>query len=277
MIRRKHRKKHRRKPEPRIRVAPSPENESRVSLEVARANGILSSLTPANLLDSAYLVSAIYYHDGLLDTFNENKADADPADRIITHIVRGFGPRTKAAYIDLLRECCAWSFSELGPGRFLKPVDYAPLSHGRGVHPYAIDLFVPEGTLVRSATRGLVVVAESGWEPDRYFSTSTVRGGNTVIVFDPDRTRFLRYAHLEKALVTPGLAVESGEIIGIVGHTGFNAARHGHGRHLHFEINEYANGVVAALTNEELEALLDAASAACLAPAPSVALQTAPG
>jgi hypothetical protein len=29
-----------------------------------------------------------------------------------------------------------------------------PLAHGRGVHPYAIDLFVPEGTPVRSATGG---------------------------------------------------------------------------------------------------------------------------
>jgi murein DD-endopeptidase MepM/ murein hydrolase activator NlpD len=259
-VRHKHKKKHRRKPEPRIRVVPSAENEARISLEVAKAGAVLRALTPDNMLVSPYLVSAIYYHDGLLDSFNENKPDADPADRIVAHIVRGFGTRTKASYIDMLRQCCACSFSELGPGCFLKPVDYALLAHGRGIHPYAIDLFVPEGTPVRSATRGLVVIAESGWMPNQYFSTSTVRGGNSVIVFDPDRTRFLRYAHLEKACVTAGTFVENGDTIGSVGHTGFNASRKGHGRHLHFEINEYAKGIVAALPNEELEALLEATS-----------------
>ena len=276
MIRHKLKKKHRRKPEPRIKVIPSAEIEAHIALEVAKASAILRGLTSANLLDSSYLVSAIYYHDGLLDSFNENKSDADPADRIIAHILRSLPPQAKSNYIELLRTSCAWSFSELGPGRFLKPVDYAPINHGRGVHPYAIDLFVAEGSPVRSATRGLVILAESGWMANEWFSTSTVRGGNTVIIFDPDETRFLRYAHLERAFAKAGLFVETGDIIGFVGHTGFNASRQGHGHHLHFEINEYANGLVAALPNEELELLLDAASAACPAPFPSTALQTAP-
>ncbi len=277
MIRRKHKKKQRRKPEPRIRVVPSAENEARIALEVAKAQSIARSLTPANFLDSPYLVSAIYYHDGLLDTFNPNQADADPADRIIAHIVRGFTSRTKSSYIDLLRACCACSDSELGPGRFIKPVDFAPVAHGRGVHPYAIDLFAPEGSPVLSATRGLTVLAESGWAPNAYFSTSTVRGGNTVIVFDPDGVRFLRYAHLEKSLVIPGVFVEIGDVLGVIGHTGFNASRPGHGRHLHFEINEYASGVVAALPHDELEALLLASTATCPAPGPSIAPQIALG
>ncbi len=120
-----------------------------------------------------------------------------------------------------------------------------------------------------------MVLAESGWVAGDWFSTSTVRGGNTVIVFDPDQTRFLRYAHLKKALVTTGLLIEAGEEIGRVGHTGFNASRAGHGHHLHFEINEFLNGTVTALPHEELEALLEAVSAACRAPAPSTAPQTA--
>ena len=278
MIKRKRRKKHKRKPEPRIRVKPSPEIEERVSREVAKANLVMRGLTTESLLTSPYLVSAIYYHDGLLDTFDENKTGADPADRIVAHIVRAFNSQTKRNCIQLLRESCALSFSELGPGRFVVPVPYErPLAHGRAVHPYAIDLFTAEGTPVRSATRGLVVLAENDWQPNEWFSTSTVRGGNTVIVFDPDASRFLRYAHLERAVTQPGAFAEAGDIIGYVGHTGFNAARAGHGRHLHFEINEFHSGIVEALPNEELEALLEAASATCPEYAPPTAPQISQG
>ncbi len=276
MIKRKHRRKVIRKPEPRIKVVPSQAIEDRISREVADAAEILRNLTAANFLASPYLVSAVYYHDGLLDNFNENKTDADPADRIVAHVIRQLPAQTKPRFIDLLNQCCAFGFSELGSGRLVIPVPYEPLAHGRGVHPFAIDLFVPEGTPVRSASRGLVVLAENGWQPRQWFSTCTVRGGNTVIVFDPDRQRFFRYAHLEQAQAVSGLFVESGEVLGLVGHTGFNANRGGHGRHLHFEINEFAGGVVSALPNEELEALLEAASEACPECALSEDPQSAP-
>ncbi len=126
MSRRRHRKRHTREPEPRIRVKPSVENEARIALEVAKARQILRVLTPENLFLSPYLVSAIYYHDGLLDGFNANQTDADPADRIVAHIAESLGPQTKTVFIERLRECCAWSFSELGPGRFMNPVASEP-------------------------------------------------------------------------------------------------------------------------------------------------------
>ena len=133
------------------------------------------------------------------------------------------------------------------------------LYRGRGrrsTHPFAIDLFALEGSPVCSATRGLVVLAENGWRPGEWFSTSSVRGGNTVIVFDPDGRRFLRYAHLDSATAVTGLFVEASDVIGTVGHTGFNADRKGHGRHLHFEINEYDRGTVRAISRENLKLLL---------------------
>jgi murein DD-endopeptidase MepM/ murein hydrolase activator NlpD len=140
-------------------------------------------------------------------------------------------------------------------------VPYEPLGHSPNVHPFAIDLFVNEGSAVRSAWRGLVVLAEGGWRPLEWFSTSSVRGGNAVIVFDAGANRFYRYAHLESIYVSAGDFVEPGDQIGAVGHTGFNAARKGHGRHLHFEINEFdaRTSLVSAVGHDALEAMLEAA------------------
>ena len=276
MIKRKRRRKINRKPEPRIKVVPSASIEDRIAREAAKAGVVIRNTTAANLLDSSYLVSAVYYHDGIFDNFNENKTDADPADRIVAQVIRQLPPRFKPVFIGLLNQRCACQSSELSTGRLVIPVPYEPLGHSRAAHPFAIDLFVPEGTPVRSASHGLVVLAENGWQPHAWFSTCTVRGGNTVIVFDPDHQRFFRYAHLEQAQATPGLFVEAGDILGYVGHTGFNANRKGHGRHLHFEINEFASGIVTAVPNEELEALLESASAACPQCALSISPQTVP-
>ena len=111
--------------------------------------------------------------------------------------------------------------------------------------------------------RGVVILAESEWQSQQWFSTSSVRGGNSVILFHPDEAWFSRYAHLESVEVRAGSFVESGSVIGKVGHTGFNADRKGHGNHLHFEINEYDDrtGLVASISHDDVEALLD--SAAC--------------
>ena len=109
---------------------------------------------------------------------------------------------------------------------------------------------------VYSASAGIVVLAEGNWKPDQPFSTSSIRGGNSVIVFDPAENRFYRYCHLEKVLVIARTPVEAGQQIGAVGHTGFNASRPGHGGHLHFEINQYEDGTVHALTDKQLRAWL---------------------
>lgn len=53
--------------------------------------------------------------------------------------------------------------------------------------------------------------------------------------------RFYLYAHMESVSVTKGQYVRAGDIIGIVGHTGFTVKSNGGtGTHLHFEINHNA-------------------------------------
>lgn len=254
--------RHRPAPAPVLAVTPGRDIETEVIAEVARAENILNELTPDNALDSPYLISAVYYHDGIFDRFAHDRAEADPADRVVAHITRLLTPERKRAYVDMLR-AIARSHPSDAPHRFALPVSWTDPRSKRGrrrwraqTHKNAIDLFAPEGSPVYAAAAGLVVLAEGNWEPDQPFSTSSMRGGNAVIVFDRAENRFYRYCHLEKVLVQTGAAVEAGRQIGVVGHTGFNASRPGHGGHLHFEINEYDGGIVRAFTDKQLRAWL---------------------
>jgi len=235
-------------------VAPDPEVDARVADEVERARRILEDLTASNVLASPYLVSAFYYHDGFLNDFPADRSSAAPERRIIGQISHMLTPETKVRFVQLLNG--VWSQSEApGPPRYAGPVAYFAVS-GRRSHHYAIDLFAREGTAANAVSRGLVVLADGDWNPDNLFSTTSRKGGNAVIVFDPDRNRFYRYCHLSAVHVSSGDLVAAGQPLGDVGHSGLNASRAGHGRHLHFEANEYSDGRVRALSYQELRALL---------------------
>ncbi len=236
-------------------VPPSPEIDDRVANEVAKAKQILDVLNANDFLASPYLVSAIYYHDGFLTDFPVERNNADPERRIIGQISNMLSPELKARFVLLLHEVWA-RHKPPGPARFVDPVDYSASAGGHRSHKYAIDLFAPEGAAVRSASRGVVVLADRRWTPNDLFSSTSRKGGNAVIVFDADQDRFYRYCHLATVLVSPGQIVASGQSIGAVGHTGLNASQPGHGHHLHFETNEYKDGHVSAMDYRRLRAML---------------------
>ena len=254
------RKKHKPAPAVAVSVAPSQAIEERVADEVATAQGILNDLERSNIFESPYVASAVYYHDGFLSAFRADKPDADPTGRVVAQIARCLTPDTKAGYVRLLHE--VWD--ENGPhadnARSVLPVSNPETGtrRRRRAHRYAIDLFAPEGAAVRSATQGIVILADGNWSGDDPFSTSSLRGGNAVIVFDPSNDRFYRYCHLESVSVAAGAIIEAGQKIGAVGHTGFNASRPGHGGHLHFEVNEYDGRRVWAWNDKQIRALLRA-------------------
>ena len=236
-------------------VLPSPEIDDRVELEVAKAKEILDNLDSANILDSPYLVSAIYYHDGFLTDFPTDLRTADPERRIVGRISRMLSPESKARFVCLLHN--AWiDAAPEGPAVFALPVNYIYLG-GPQAHNDAIDMFAPEGTSVHSASRGVVIMADRDWSFYDVFSAASRKGGNAVIIFDPDNDCFYRYCHLSTISVCSGDIVESGQIIGEVGHTGLNASQPGHGNHLHFEVNEYLYGHVRALEYRELRGMVD--------------------
>lgn len=99
---------------------------------------------------------------------------------------------------------------------------------------------------IRSFTNGKVMWAGKS-EEGTY--------GNMVVISDRDSpltdrmwhiaedgATFYLYAHMESVSVTKGQYVKAGDIIGIVGHTGFTISSGGTGTHLHFEINKNATG-----------------------------------
>jgi murein DD-endopeptidase MepM/ murein hydrolase activator NlpD len=235
-------------------VVPNAEVDARVADEVVEARRILEDLTTSNVLASPYLVSAFYYHDGFLNDFPVDRISAAPERRIIGQISNLLTSEAKARFVRLLHE--VWSRSDApSPQRYAEPVAYLAMS-GRRSHHYAIDLFAREGTPVMAVSRGVVVLADRDWSPENLFSTTSRKGGNAVIVFDPDRDRFYRYCHLSSVKVSSGDLVAAGERLGDVGHSGLNASQAGHGRHLHFETNEYSDGQVRALSYQLLRTML---------------------
>ena len=123
-------------------------------------------------------------------------------------------------------------------GLSAKPL--SSIDFGIGIfHAHAVDLFIKEGASVYAFEGGVVVLAERNWNTDDPFSTSSIKCGNSVIIYNSQTSQFSRYCHLETVLVSPGDIVFSGTTIGSVGHTGVTASLSGHGNHLHFEINYY--------------------------------------
>jgi murein DD-endopeptidase MepM/ murein hydrolase activator NlpD len=88
-------------------------------------------------------------------------------------------------------------------------------------------------------TSGVVVLAQEGWDPEQPLATVSQRGGNEVIIFNPETNRFYRYCHLDMVFVQTRDIIPAGVALGTVGHSGKNASRKGHGQHLHLEINQY--------------------------------------
>ncbi|MDM7862197.1 M23 family metallopeptidase [Alteromonas sp. ASW11-36] len=100
-----------------------------------------------------------------------------------------------------------------------------------GASRYAVDFAVPEGTPVLAARSGVVIDSEArfnnGGASRRY-----ARYANYIVILHDDGTTG-EYYHLQQGGVTVkrGQQVESGELIGYSGNTGFSSLPH-----LHFAV-----------------------------------------
>lgn len=103
-------------------------------------------------------------------------------------------------------------------GRLTTPYGFTRYVNGKhsGSHN-AIDLAAPTGTPIKATNDGVVVLA------DELYLT-----GHSIYI-DHGMNLFSQYAHLSEIHVEPGEEVEAGQIIGLVGSTGFST-----GPHLHF-------------------------------------------
>jgi murein DD-endopeptidase MepM/ murein hydrolase activator NlpD len=214
--------------------------------EIERAKSTLASSDPDQILDDPYQVSALYYSDSFFAKLQEgtsrkkSKSAPTPQDEIVLAIKPLLLPEIENHYLGQLRELFA-DATDGGEGEVIvAPLDnYEFRKCSSRCHDDAIDLFTAEGSLVRTMASGVVVLAEDGWQPNRPLATVSQKGGNEVIVFNPETNRFYRYCHLDTVFVQTRDIIPAGMAIGTVGHSGKNASLKGHGQHLHLEINLY--------------------------------------
>jgi murein DD-endopeptidase MepM/ murein hydrolase activator NlpD len=94
-----------------------------------------------------------------------------------------------------------------------------------------IDDSTGKSVNVISASSGIIVSVNPDWEP-----SSPIRGGNYIWIYEPIKSRYYYYAHLNEILVKIGRIVSRGERIGTVGRTGKNAYPMRSPTHLHFAV-----------------------------------------
>ncbi len=86
---------------------------------------------------------------------------------------------------------------------------------------------------VISASPGMVVSVNFDWKP-----SSPLRGGNYIWIYEPIKSRYYYYAHLNEIFVRVGQIVSKGDRLGTVGRTGVKAYPKQSPTHLHFVVHE---------------------------------------
>ena len=100
-----------------------------------------------------------------------------------------------------------------------------------------LDDVTGKPVIVISASSGIVVSLNREWEP-----SSPIRGGNYIWIYDPVKSRYFYYAHLDEVSVRIGQIVSQGGQLGTVGRTGVNAYPKRSPTHLHFTIHPSGDG-----------------------------------
>lgn len=112
------------------------------------------------------------------------------------------------------------------PGYFIRPIESGVKT--QCLHGYnAVDLGTPVGTPVMAAASGTVIIAKGYGYNGGY--------GEYIVINHANGTQTV-YAHLSHVLVSSGMYVTQGQIIGKSGDTGRST-----GAHLHFEVRGAAN------------------------------------
>ena len=111
-----------------------------------------------------------------------------------------------------------------------------PDRNGTGEPHEGVDLFVPAGTPVVSATRGRVTTVLDG----RFSSDSHRKRAGLFVEITAANHRLFRYLHLGTAEVSEGAELEAGDFIGTIAPPYTSGA--GKKSHLHFEIREPRSG-----------------------------------
>lgn len=90
---------------------------------------------------------------------------------------------------------------------------------------------------VVSISSGMVVSINLNWDP-----SSPIRGGKYIWIYEPIKSRYYYYAHLNEIFVSVGQIVSRGDSVGTVGRTGVKAYPKRSPTHLHFQVLQSVDG-----------------------------------
>jgi len=102
----------------------------------------------------------------------------------------------------------------------------------------SLDNLTNKPVSVLSLAGGVVVAVETSWE-----SSSSLRGGKYIWIYDTTANALVYYAHNSKLYVAVGDKVKPGDIISEVGRTGLNAYKKRSPSHLHLTYLSLVGGV----------------------------------
>ena len=249
-----------------MRKVPAPPTEKKspektLEEEIEDCRKIIKNEKFEEILKNPRLVSALYYSQQAIE--NMAPPHESRTQKVIWSLHSLITKEFRDNYIQYLKNLVKEQISHrYWLNLHVQSLPLDKISFGKDIeenHQDAIDLFIEEGSPIRSMSGGIVVLAENGWKKDDKLSTSSAFGGNTIIIFSPYDESFYRYAHMEEAKVGAGTVLSRGEQIGTVGHTGINASKKGHGRHLHLEINKYdrKNGKIVPCSVVDLKNKLE--------------------
>jgi murein DD-endopeptidase MepM/ murein hydrolase activator NlpD len=191
------------------------EKQSQVKDEVARLVGLAEKKKGE--------VEEIYTEKNSL--LSETRADKNA--------LLGMEKQLEIKESEITRILESYKYGNAPGGKFMWPVASRVRSgFGWRMHPIfhvnrfhaGIDLPAPNGTLVKAADGGEII--QAGYDSGYGLSIMVYHGGGFATW----------YAHLSSILVSPGQIVARGQVIGLVGATGWAT-----GPHLHFEVR--INGV----------------------------------
>ena len=100
-----------------------------------------------------------------------------------------------------------------------------------------LDDITGKSVEVISASSGIVVSVNLNWEPQ-----SPIRGGNYIWIYEPIKSQYFYYAHLNEIFVKVGQIISKGERVGTVGRTGTNAHLKRSPTHLHLTVHQSIDG-----------------------------------
>ena len=100
-----------------------------------------------------------------------------------------------------------------------------------------LDDYTKEPVNILSVSNGVVIACESEWE-----TTSELRGGKYIYIYDPAYDGIFYYAHNSEIFVKPGDVVKAGDVIAHCGRSGLNANKKRSPTHLHLMFLQVEDG-----------------------------------